>query len=258
VIKPIATDASGVNGSGRYQEVDLFRGIAVVMMIVFHTVFDLTYFGIAGFDVTGGFWNIIGTATASLFLGIVGISLTLSDERAKRTLDTRHRFLKVLRRGAGIFCLGLLVTLATWLYLKEGCIIFGILHLIGVSVIIGWFFLRLRWWNIPLGLAWIAAGVLFFPQAGPLSLLWLGIHPGNFASVDYTPLFPWFGVVLLGIGMGAVLYPGGTRRFGLPSFSSVPFRPLTFLGQRSLIIYLVHQPVLLVVIQVVTGRQLLF
>ena len=33
-------------------------------------------------------------------------------------------------------------------------------------------------------------------------LLPLGIHPATFFSVDYEPIFPWFGVVLIGMGLG--------------------------------------------------------
>lgn len=63
---------------------------------------------------------------------------------------------------------------------------------------------------------------------------------------DYYPLVPWFGFALLGIWAGWRLYPGRTRRFTLPDLAHVaPIRALSFLGRHSLVIYLVHQPVLL-------------
>jgi uncharacterized membrane protein len=64
--------------------------------------------------------------------------------------------------------------------------------------------------------------------------------------VDYYPLLPWFGVTLLGIFVGRTLYPDGVSRITLPDLSSVPpIRGLRFLGQHTLFIYLVHQPILL-------------
>jgi uncharacterized membrane protein len=248
-----------VNGVVRYGEIDAARGVAVVMMILFHTVFDLSFFGIRPIEVSTGFWRFFAVSTASLFLLLAGLSLTISDERAKKMLDTHHRFLKTLRRGTWIFSLGLIVTLVTWLYLKEEYVVFGILHLIGVSIILGWFFLRLGRWNLLLGTVWIAAGVTVVSRLqGPLPLAWLGIYPAGFSSVDYTPLFPWFGVVLVGIGIGSVVYPGGIKPWNFPSFSSFIEKPLTWLGRHSLVIYLIHQPIILLIIQTLTGSSLLF
>ncbi len=126
---------------------------------------------------------------------------------------------KFLTRGAGIFALGLLVTLATWLYLHEGFILFGILHLIGVSVMLSPLFFRFGKYNIILGLLCIAGGFFIGTIQGPVWLLPLGIYPASFTSVDYTPLIPWFGAVLLGVGVGEFLYTGGVRRFTAPHLS---------------------------------------
>ncbi|HIH26694.1 MAG TPA: DUF1624 domain-containing protein, partial [Methanoregulaceae archaeon] len=78
-------------------------------------------------------------------------------------------------------------------------------------------------------------------------LLWLGIHPPTFYSVDYTPVFPWLGVVLIGVFFGNIIYPGGRQRWqpGVPA----PVKETAgFLGRHSLAIYLIHQPVILGVI----------
>jgi uncharacterized membrane protein len=70
--------------------------------------------------------------------------------------------------------------------------------------------------------------------------------PQDFYSVDYFPVFPWFGVILMGMGLGDWLYPGYRRRIPVRDISSSHFvRALAFLGQNSLAIYLVHQPVMI-------------
>ena len=109
----------------RLWEIDLFRGIAILMMILFHTMFDISYFGISPLNVSTGFWRYFAYATASLFLMIVGVPLIISHDRAKHTISGLSLALKFVYRGAFIFALGLLVTLGTWLYLGEGFVIFG-------------------------------------------------------------------------------------------------------------------------------------
>ena len=131
-----------MSGTARYPEIDILRGIAILMMILFHTIFDLTFFRIMPFDVENGFWRFFAYATASLFLLIVGISLSISHARASSRLQGRAMVEKFLFRGAGIFCCGLLVTVGTWWYLQEGYVIFGILHLIGVAVMLSPLFFR--------------------------------------------------------------------------------------------------------------------
>ncbi|KQC08199.1 MAG: hypothetical protein APR55_03140 [Methanolinea sp. SDB] len=232
----------------RYWEIDISRGIAVVMMIIFHIVFDLNYFEIAAVNVGSGFWRLFAGLTASLFLFLVGISLTLSGARAAAILTRREYILKFIRRGLFIMGLGAGITIITWLAVPEATIIFGILHLIGFSVMLAPIFLRLFWGNLLAGVVLITAGLSGLLREGPCWLLWLGVHPLGFTSLDYTPLVPWLGVVLLGIFLGKVLYPGGLRRFGMvdATFSARPL--MEYLGRHSLLIYLLHQPVILLLL----------
>ncbi|MDP3563966.1 MAG: heparan-alpha-glucosaminide N-acetyltransferase [Methanoregula sp.] len=237
----------------RLPEIDLFRGIAILMMVVFHTVFDISFFGIAPLNVSTGFWHYFAYATASLFLLIVGVSLIVSHARARLKNTGLSLALKFVYRGAFIFALGLAVTLGTWLYLGEGFVIFGILHLIGISVLLSPLFFPFRKWNLILGCVCIAVGLFVTGSYGPVYLLPLGIHPQGFTSVDYTPLFPWFGVVLIGMGIGEFLYHDGERRFTVPPIPESIVPPLSFLGRHSLLIYLVHQPIIIAVLATVTG-----
>jgi len=241
----------------RYREIDLVRGIAILMMVLFHTLFDLSFFRIFPIEISLGFWRYFAFATASLFLLIVGISLTISRARAASKKSGYQLALKFVYRGAGIFLLGLLVTVFTWLFLKEGFIVFGILHLIGISIMISPLFFRFKKFNIVPGFLFLAIGFLFIPMIGPIWLLPLGIHPATFWSVDYEPIFPWFGIVLIGMGLGELLYPEGVKRFTIPQIPEIFMRPLAFVGRHSLLIYLVHQPIIILVIAAVTGTNVL-
>jgi len=246
-----------MDSASRFREIDATRGIAILMMVLFHTVFDLNFFMILPVNISTGFWRWFAMATASLFLLVVGISLVVSRARSAAKLSGFALTKKFLFRGAGIFALGLFVTLATWLYLHEGFILFGILHLIGVSVILSVLFFRFGKYNILLGLLFIAGGFFIGTLQGPVWLLPLGIYPSSFTSVDYTPLIPWFGVVLAGLGVGEFLYSGGVRQFTVPHLPDRIVRPLSFLGRYSLVIYLVHQPVIILLLAAVTGTKVL-
>src|SRR5918995_6750636 len=85
----------------RFWEVDAARGVAIVMMIVYHLTYDLQTFGGYGIQATSGFWAHFADATASAFLFLVGISLAISYWRA----GPGH-FGKYLRRGVRILAYG--------------------------------------------------------------------------------------------------------------------------------------------------------
>jgi uncharacterized membrane protein len=245
-----------MDAASRYHEIDTARGIAVLMMVLFHTLFDLNYFQIFIIQVYDGFWRYFAFATATLFLLIVGISLTISRSRAVSKISGHQLTLKFVSRGAGIFLLGILVTAGTWLYIREGFIVFGILHLIGISIMISPLFFRFKKFNLVLGLLFIAIGSILANVNGPVWLLPLGIHPATFWSVDYEPLFPWYGIVLIGLGLGEYLYPEGKRRFALPRIPVFFEQPFAFLGRHSLIVYLVHQPLIILLLAAVFGIKL--
>ncbi len=237
------TERSAVKKGNRYWEVDAARGVAILMMVVYHFTFDLYAFGGYDVDAVTGFWARFADATASLFLFLVGVSLAISSSRGG------GGFRKYLLRGLRIFGYGMLLT-AIFLAFGMGIVAFGILHLIGVSIVLSYPFLKLRFANLALGVLIFAAGL--YVQAGdPTGSAWLlpfGVVPEGWAMPDYRPLLPWFGVVLIGLFFGNVVYGEGRRPAGLPAAAPVPARPLLPLGKNSLAIYLVHQPVMIVLL----------
>lgn len=231
----------------RSWEIDALRGTAVVAMILYHFSYDLAYFGL--FDV-GFFRSGLGLNTGRLiggsFIFLAGLSLTLSYGRATASRSSGGKlFRKYLSRGLRIFSYGLVITLLTWIFLPNEMIVFGILHLIGACIILAYPFLTLKLPNVALGVACIAAGMLLrgFDVDSPW-LVWLGTDP-TFFMLDYWPIFPWFGVMLLGIAAGNALYGDRRKRDARPASRPQAIRPLAFLGSHSLLVYLIHQPILL-------------
>jgi uncharacterized membrane protein len=216
-------------------------------MIYYHLLFDLNYFAVYDIHVTSGFPLALARTAASIFLLLVGISLTLSYSRSRLMGREMEFFPHLLKRSAWILSLAMGVTLVTYLAIGRGFIIFGVLHLIGLSLLLAYPFLKLKKANFIFGAAFILLGkYLESVSIGFPLLLWLGVSPANFYSVDYFPVLPWFGVILLGMGLGSLLYPGYRRSFFLPDLSASSIaRVLAYLGQNSLAIYLIHQPVII-------------
>ena len=67
----------------RFWEVDSLRGLAIIMMVTYHFIFDLTFFGVFPFDIYSGFWWFFARITALTFIFLMGVSLTLSSTRAQ-------------------------------------------------------------------------------------------------------------------------------------------------------------------------------
>jgi uncharacterized membrane protein len=222
--------------------VDFARGTAVLAMILYHFTWDLGFFRIIDYDVTGEpGGRLAARLIAGTFLVLVGISLVL----ANRQGFDRRRYLRRLVLIAGAAAL---VTLGTWYAMPEGLIFFGILHCIAVSSVLALPFLR---W--PVAVAIVAALASF---AMPLLLTgpafanpvgWvLGLSPSLPHTNDYVPIFPWFGAVLGGIALARLALPRlGTAMAERPAPKAGPLRWLDFAGRHSLPIYLIHQPLLI-------------
>lgn len=235
----------------RYWEIDTVRGIAVILMIISNYAFALSFLNI--YTVGGGqlFWLFFPRLIAGIFIFLVGVSLTISYSRVKHKTK-RELYKKYFFRGLKIFGYGLIITLVTWLYLKEGFVVFGILHFIGISIILSYLFLPHRLFNFLLGIALILTGFFLYSLRFNFPwLLWLGFIPINFSSIDYFPILPWFGITLIGIAFGNLFYPNGIRRFRIFDRSKSLFiKPFSFLGRNSLLIYLIHQLVLIAVLYI--------
>ncbi len=238
----------------RLWELDMVRGIAVVLMIFYHFVFDLAYFDVYSADMYRGSWQVFARSIGTTFILVMGVSLTLRYNRLKPGLEQGQLFRKYLVRGATLIGWGMVVTIATYFVIGRGFVVFGILHLLGLSTILAFPFLRSRWASLAGGLLVIGVGIYAnqLVSADPW-LVWLGVQEIGRFMVDWYPVFPWFGAALVGAFVGFTLWPGGRRRFGLPDLSQVaPVRGLAFLGRHSLLIYLIHQPILLGLL-IVTG-----
>ncbi len=228
--------------------IDLLRGIAIALMFIYHFCFDLDYFGYVKFHFNSDpFWLNFRAVIVSLFLGVVGFSLFLAHQRSwNRTAWLKRFSLLVLASAA--------VSISSYMMYPQSFIFFGILHFIAAASLLGILFLRLGYLNLVLGAIILLIGNYYsHPFFNQPPLQWIGLMTERPITEDYVPLFPWFGMVLIGLGLAYWAKNNQALTNILHWQNQQPVvTTLTFAGRHSLLIYLLHQPVFLGLLYLVT------
>ncbi len=210
----------------RYLTIDVVRGFAVLLMVIFHVAFDLNSFGFASIDFfDNAFWFSFPRFIVTLFLICVGMSLALAHKEGIKWAAVRRRFYMI---GGW----ALVITTITYLLFPENFVYFGILHCIAATSVVGVFFVRLPKLSLAICLILVVSNLVFQPTLVPMSE-WLNVNP-----MDYIPFYPWFGVVLLGIYLESINF------HRIPIKRSFLTRPFEVMGKHSLKIYLLHRPII--------------
>ena len=247
------------NKSGRLALLDSLRGLTLISMILFHACWDAVY-------LLGADWPWYGSRAAYIwqqsicwtFILLSGFCIPFSS--------------KLLRRGLEVFGAGALVMAVTCLLLPEDRVIFGVLTLIGSCMLLmiplrkalsgdgkaavflaSFALLFILFKDVNYGV--IGTGMLHrivpaIPEwriALPyewyrnLATAYLGFPPADFYSTDYFSLLPWSFLYLCGYELHLVLKSAGALDSRI---LKKEIKPFAFMGRNSLIIYLLHQPVL--------------
>ncbi|WP_162261821.1 heparan-alpha-glucosaminide N-acetyltransferase [Bosea sp. Root381] len=246
------SDASALAGlppsRSRFDIVDLARGLALLAMFVFHFAYDLSSLRLIDFDVQSEpGWRWFARLIAGSFLTLVGVSLVL----ATRNSLNRHAYLKrlvMVAAAAGA------VTLATFFFMPQSFIFFGILHQIALASVLALPFLRLPTLAVAVAALIVFAmpALVAHPVLDQPALLWLGLSRVPVVTADYVPVFPWFGCVLLGIVLARLALPRlESSRLATWRPRGLPARIMVWGGRHSLLVYLVHQPVFIATLSLV-------
>ena len=222
----------------RIWELDALRGLCILGMVIVHFVYDLVeLYALVPMEYPEWF-AFVKDWGGVLFLLLSGTCATLGSGHT--------------RRGLLVFACGMVCTAVTLgMYLlgfsgKEIIIYFGVLHCLGVCMLLWGGFRKLPTWALGvLGAALTAAGLWL--RTRYVSFPWLivlGFVPDWFASSDYFPLLPNLGFFLLGAVLGRTVYRQKTTRLPSVNKKSPALRFLTLCGRHSLRIYLLHQPIL--------------
>jgi uncharacterized membrane protein len=236
--------------SKRFIEIDMLRGLAIILMIFGHILWDLDYFGLI--PINNIIYSFLQKTVPPLFFLLVGISLIVSKKKIEnRSFKKENDYYKrIFVRGLKVLILGIILTAFSLIFLSDKPVFFGVLHCIGLSIIISIPFLKYRKFTFIFSLLLLFTGIFISKlnfQNPTIFHLVIGLHPVDIwkYTVDYFPLLPWFGVTLLGIVIGDSMYIGNKRRFRMPDISKYrPAKLFQWAGQHSLGLYLIHQPII--------------
>ena len=238
----------------RYTLIDVLRGFSVLSMIIYHTVWDLVY--IYNIDMPW-YSSVVGNAwQASIYVTFILLSAFCWNMGRKR-----------LKRGLTVFIGSCIISAVTVLLMPENSILFGILFLIGSAMLIlivldkvfrkippvlGFFisiFIFVLLLKINDGI--IGVGNLHFSVSKTLYAnaftAAFGFPGSSFSSMDYFPLLPWLFLYFAGY----FLYFVFKKYDWLKYLTVISFKPLEFIGRHSLLIYMLHQPIIYGVLYIV-------
>ncbi len=226
----------------RLPVIDLIRGVALLAMGVFHFSWDLSWFHLVTWPVTEAVgWRLFAISIAGTFLFLTGVSLVLATVNGIRW----HPY---FRRLGILIAAAAAISLATWFVMPDIMVRFGILHSIAFASVAGLAFLRLPPPVTLLCAVFVGTLPLYYsnPALNWPFFGWLGLGTVPLPSVDFEPVFPWFAPALAGIAVARLALQNNWQtalaRVPLTGRWANAFR---FAGRHSLLIYLIHQPVLI-------------
>lgn len=231
----------------RYGLLDSFRGLVLISMIVYHGSWDLVYLFRKN-------WTWYQGAGAYIWQQSICWSFILLSGFCW-SLGRRP-----LKRGLFVFAAGAVVSVVTLIFMPQERVVFGVLTMIGSSMLL---MIPLNKWlkRIPSGVGLIVSMLLFLftrnINSGFLGFeVWnivelpdrlyknyftsfWGFPMAEFFSTDYFSIFPWLFLFLSGYFIYRMMESGGGFRNGCLVRK---WEPLAFLGRHSLLIYMLHQP----------------
>lgn len=244
--------------SNRLQRIDEIRGFTLISMIIYHFMWDLRY--IADFNISwygGTASNIWQKSICITFIFISGFCFSFGKKRLKRSLI--------------IFMCGALISAVTFILMPENRVVFGVLTFLGsagfitiivdklnkiivskinestfnLTMLIGMLLLFISFFNVNFG-------YIFFPKKTLLPkylydgyfMTFIGFPDPSFFSTDYFAILPWIFLYLSGYFMQKTI---GNKQAVVKYLLNDRFKFISYLGRNSLIIYMVHQPVLYLV-----------
>lgn len=231
----------------RYRLLDSIRGITLLSMIAYHAVWDLVYiFGVQlewyGTKI-GYVWQ---QSICWTFILLSGFCWSLGRKK--------------LKRGLTVFAGGFVITAVTMLVMPENRVVFGVLTLLGICMLIQIVLEPLcRRCNSMVGmlLSFLLFCILKDINSGRIGVVaWknvevpkelyanlfttlLGFPAKDFFSSDYFSVLPWYFLFLTGY----FLFRFMQEKELVQKMPDIPIVPLECIGRHSLMLYLLHQPV---------------
>ncbi len=229
----------------RIYNLDKIRGLTIISMVLFHLMYNINFFReISWYN--GTLLNKVWQLSIALsFFIISGITSTLLSAK------------KNIKRGIKTSIIGVLISIATFIFARDQFIVWGVMNGLGLSMIIGGLFKNDKifskkmifvfllifalTYNIPRN---SLINVAFFKYLYDINIFPLGFPSYEFISADYFPMIPWVFAYFSGISLGNLLHEKNFyNKYGTDNL-------LAKIGRYSMPIYLIHQVILYPIISV--------
>ena len=223
--------------NSRYPVIDCIRGCAIIAMIAYHFGFDLNMQGYISQDINhNSNWQVARSLILGTFLFVAGFSMALAENK-----NITRRLIRLVRIAA---C-AVLVSIGSYFMFPDSWIFFGVLHFVLVGSLICWLVMPYQKLLLILAMSLLTVGILYqSPIFNSPFLQWLGMMTYKPITEDYVPLLPWLGLMMIGARMGQLALTKSKLWIFDYKLSSI-LLPVQWLGQHSLIVYMLHQPILL-------------
>ncbi|QQR80255.1 MAG: DUF1624 domain-containing protein [Deltaproteobacteria bacterium] len=229
----------------RFFEIDVYRGLAIVMMVLFHILYDLNTYHFTNLPIfSHAFWKVYRETISFLFLGLVGFCLY--HEHHSQILWKRF-WIRMGRLLMAAAC----VSIGTYIYEPQRPILFGILHFIAAGSLAALVFIPHKRLNFFLGVLILATGYIGFIHEARYRIPymeWIGFGASTLPTLEIFPFIPFFGYILIGMGMAQITELKENTYYYLNIPTNPLSRFLAFCGKHPLMIYLIHQPILVGII----------
>jgi uncharacterized membrane protein len=218
----------------RIQKIDFIRGIATILMIIFHS-FSLIDVKKNTFYTQHPYFFITGYLSRIIFIFLLGFSFKLSN-----TNNITNTNIKIINKILLMSFLSLLITLITYLQYPDKFVKFGILHFLTISLLLLLITTKINE-NIPL-ISGIIMFIIFLlvinkKSSSNVMLNIIGFSP-TYDTMDIFPIFKWFWLVGLGYFFASKIKIQDTK------IDNKLFKSISYIGQKSLIIYVLHFPII--------------
>tara|TARA_B100000886_G_scaffold329611_1_gene279152 strand:- start:199 stop:876 length:678 start_codon:yes stop_codon:yes gene_type:complete len=213
-------------------------------MIIYHFYWDLGYFGFIDLrEVTQGLGLFFAQLIGISFITIAGIS-----SRLLSLFNSCEA--KIVKRIFRLMTISITISILTFILDKNSFIFFGILHFLSVCSIISLVLIKIKS-NLLLFLIFLVTGLISLSEMTfniPFIFSWLGLNKQLPLTNDFYPIIPWITFYFFGFWLGGTIYKIPNKKYKNLSNTgpqlSVVLKLIEYMGQKSLIIYILHQPLL--------------
>lgn len=227
--------------TNRLIEIDALRGVAILFMVIFHIALSENLFSNKDYNLHGGFLEFTGHFSRTLFLFLMGTSLVLAYKKKKRENKSYRMF--QINRGVQILLYGLIVTFLTRLVLPQQYVAFGILHFMGLAIILLSFIIDKKLIIYIVLILCLTSWTNVTSEKGTLFNYIIGTNTGFHGwTIDYFPLLKNIPKVLAGVLFG-YYYINNPLPINENIKKNKIVRILEKLGKQSLNVYMVHLPI---------------